>query len=181
MFFVFTYDYGDMVTEAQLLTTGQAAQVLGCSRQHVVDLCDAGRLPCSVIGSHRRIARGDLQSFLDEGQVLRREEERSLWLHRALLGPLLRDPERVLARARSNIERWSGTHRADGMTQSWLREWEGLLDQGVDAVADVLASRTPRAVELRANSPFAGVLDEQERLAVHQSFRRHWAAKHRAA
>ncbi|WP_234423798.1 helix-turn-helix domain-containing protein [Intrasporangium calvum] len=68
-----------MATDGQLLTTGQAAQVLGCSRQHVVDLCDSGKLPCAVIGSHRRVARGDLQRFLDEGKVLRREEERSLW------------------------------------------------------------------------------------------------------
>jgi len=181
VFFVFTRDYCDMATDGQLLTTGQAAQVLGCSRQHVVDLCDSGKLSCAVVGSHRRVARVDLQRFLDEGKVLRREEERSLWLHRALLGPLLRDPERVLDKARSNIRRWSGAHRPDGMSQSWLREWERVLDQGVDAVADVLASRAPRAVELRANSPFAGVLDERERLAVHQSFRRHWAAEHPAA
>jgi excisionase family DNA binding protein len=29
----------------ELLTTGQAAKLLGCSRQHVVDLCERGRLP----------------------------------------------------------------------------------------------------------------------------------------
>ena len=170
-----------MESDRQMLTTGQVAQMLGCSRQHVVDLCDSGKLPCSVIGSHRRVARQDVQTFLNEGRVLRREEERSLWLHRALLGPLLRDPDRVLAQARSNVERWSTAHRPDGMSRSWLREWERLLDQGVDAVAEVLASRNPEAAELRANSPFAGVLDEQERLAVHRSFRRHWAAEHPAA
>ena len=79
----------------------------------------------------------------------------------------------------SNIERWSGAHRPDGMSRPGLHAWERLLDLGVDAVAEVLASRSPRAVELRANSPFAGVLEE--RLAVHRSFRRHWAAEHPAA
>ncbi len=170
-----------METDRQMLTTGQVAQMLGCSRQHVVDLCDSGRLPCSVIGSHRRVARQEVQRFLNQSRVLRREEERSLWLHRALLGPLLRDPDRVLAHARSNIERWDTAHRPDGMSRSRLRDWERLIDHGVGAVADVLASRSPEAVELRANSPFAGVLDEQERLALHASFRRHWAAEHPAA
>ena len=151
---------------------------MGCSRQHVVDLCDGGKLRCSVIGSHRRIARADLKSFLDTGRALRREEERSLWLHRALLGPLMRDPDKVLAQARANIIRWRVAHRPDGMTQAWLSEWERLLDAGVDAVAEVLVSRASRAVDLRANSPFAGILDENERLAVLQSFRRHWARDH---
>lgn len=165
-----------------MLTTGQVAQILGCSRQHVVDLCDSGKLRSSTVGTHRRIARHDLPAMLGQGAAgLRREEERSLWLHRALLGPLLRDPDRVLAHARSNIERWRGHHREDGMSQHRLSQWERLLDQGVDAVADVLASRDPDAVELRANSPFAGVLEEQERLAVHRAFRRHWAAEHEAA
>lgn len=180
-FFVLAADHGSVGRNQQLLTTGQVAQILGCSRQHVVDLCDSGKLPCSVIGSHRRVARHDVQAFMVEGRVLRREEERSLWLHRALLGPLMRDPDRVFAQARSNLERWSASHRSDGMSQSYLREWERLLDQGVDAVADVLTGRNPHSVELRANSPFAGVVDEQERLAVHRSFHRHWAAEHPAA
>lgn len=166
---------------SEQLTSGQAARILGCSRQHVVDLCDTGRLPCSVIGSHRRIARADLRSFIDRGRALRREEERSLWLHRALLGPLLGDPDTVLARARANITRWRGAHRADGMTQAWLSEWDRLLDAGVDEVSEVLGSRTPRAVELRSNSPFAGVLSEDERLALLQSFQRHWARDHAGA
>lgn len=159
-----------------MLTTGQVAQILGCSRQHVVDLCNSGRLRSATVGTHRRIARQDVQALRRQNAPLRREEERSLWLHRALLGSLLRDPDRVLDHARTNIRRWRGQHREDGMSHEWLRRWEGLLDQGVDAVADVLASREPNAIELRANSPFAGVLDEQVRLAVHQSFRRHWSS-----
>ena len=98
--------HAEVMEPRDQLTSGQAARILGCSRQHVVDLCDSGKLPCSVIGSHRRIARADLKSFLDTGRALRREEERSLWLHRALVGPLLRDPDKVLAHARANIIRW---------------------------------------------------------------------------
>ncbi|MPY81460.1 MAG: helix-turn-helix domain-containing protein, partial [Actinophytocola sp.] len=36
----------------QLLSTGQAAEVLGCSRQHVVDLCSSGQLPYVTVGTH---------------------------------------------------------------------------------------------------------------------------------
>ena len=164
-----------------MLTTGQVAQLLGCSRQHVVDLCNTGKLESTTIGTHRRIARRDVDLLLTKGVRLRREEERSLWLHRALLGHLLCDPDRVVAHARANLERWRGQHRHDGMSVQWLRRWEQLLEEGVDAVADVLASRDREAVELRANSPFAGVLDESERLDLHRAFARHWAQTHEAA
>jgi excisionase family DNA binding protein len=170
-----------MDTKRALLTTGQAVKILGCSRQHVVDLCNSGRLRSSTVGTHRRIAREDVWEFRGQVAGLRREEERSLWLHRVLLGHLLRDPDRVLEHGRSNIRRWRSQHREDGMSQHWLRRWERLLDQGVDAVADVLSSRDSEAVELRANSPFAGVLGEGERLAVHLAFRRHWSTEHDAA
>lgn len=170
-----------MHTERTMLTTGQVAGILGCSRQHVVNMCDSGQLASVRVGSHRRVARPDVERLLGRGRNLRREEERSLWLHRALLGPLLRDPEKVIAHARSNIERWRHQHRTDGMSSIWLDRWESLLDQGVDTVADILSGRDPAAVELRANSPFAGVLDEGERRAVHEAFRHHWAATHTAA
>jgi excisionase family DNA binding protein len=170
-----------MNPERSMLTTGQVARLLGCSRQHVVDMCNAGELESTTIGTHRRIARSDVERLLPRGVRLRREEERSLWLHRALLSHLLRDPDQVMAHARANLERWRGQHREDGMSMHWLRRWERLLDAGVDGVADVLASRNPESIELRANSPFAGVLDESERLDVHRAFARHWAQTHKAA
>jgi hypothetical protein len=40
----------------------------------------------------------------------------------------------------------------------------------VEAVLDALTSRVPHAVELRQNSPFAGVLPETERRAVLAAF-----------
>ena len=38
-----------------MLRTGEAARRLGVSRQHVVDLCNQGRLPYITVGAHRRI------------------------------------------------------------------------------------------------------------------------------
>ena len=51
---------------------------------------------------------------------------------------------------------------------------QAVLDDGVEAVLDVLTSRSPQAVELRQNSPFAGVLPEAERRAVLATFASSW-------
>lgn len=64
------------------------------------------------------------------------------------------------------------------MTAQWLDQWHEALDAGVDAVADVLISQGPTAVELRQNSPFAGVISEEVRARVLASFRRHWRIDH---
>ena len=63
------------------------------------------------------------------------------------------------------------------MTVRNLVEWEEVLDEGLDAVLQVLTSPTVKAHELRQNSPFAGVLSEETRLQVLQAFITHWAQK----
>lgn len=98
---------------------------------------------------------------------LRPEELKSLWLHRAVLNKLMNDPERVRKQALSNITRWSTAHRPDSKALEYLLEWEKLLlSASDDALASVLTSRDEHAVELRVNSPFAGVLTDDERMTV---------------
>lgn len=178
MFLVLSADNRLMET---LLTTGEVARRLGSSRQHVVDLCDRGDLPCVRVGTHRRIPDSAVQRLLatarDDTQ-LTRDQERSLWLHRVVAAHLMNDPEATVATARENLASWRGTHRSDGMAQHWLDEWTRILDLGVDAVADVLTSRDPDALKLRQNSPFAGILDQETRARVLASFRRHWRHEH---
>ena len=161
------------------LTTGEAASMLGVSRQHVVDLCDRGELSFSRAGTHRRIRRSDAQRMLEP--QLTREQEKSLWLHRALLGPLMIDPTIVLEQARENIQRWPPRHRAAGMAASYLTQWQELLDGGVDEIVDVLVGTDERSSELRQNSPFAGVLSDEDRRHVLASFRDHWDREHTVA
>jgi len=166
-----------VVAETELLTTGQAAELLGTSRQHVVDLCERGVLPYVRVGTHRRIRRTDLDVMRLGG--LTRDQERALWLHRLVAAKLVLDPDGVLARARANLGRLMRVHPR-GMAAHWLAQWERILDSGLDAVLETLTSAAPRAAELRQNSPFAGVVTEEERLRVLENFRRHWRETHAA-
>jgi excisionase family DNA binding protein len=47
------------------LTTRQAADILHVSRQHVVDLIDAGKLQAHKAGTHRRVTMRDLLEYRD--------------------------------------------------------------------------------------------------------------------
>ncbi|MGI8872234.1 MAG: hypothetical protein ACR2KI_06520 [Candidatus Limnocylindria bacterium] len=57
------------------------------------------------------------------------------------------------------------------MSARWLQTWQSVLDTSPEAVLQTLTSQAPLAVELRQNSPFAGVLPDEERSAVLDAFR----------
>jgi len=160
-----------------LLKTGDAATRLGVSRQHVVNMCDRGDISYTHVGSHRRIPSDEIDRIL-HGTPRTREREKSLWLHRAVLGELVCDPERVVGKARSNIERWGHKHAPDGMTATYLGLWAEVLDSGLDQIVETLTSPSERASELRQNTPFAGVLDDATRLAVLRNFTIYWNREH---
>ena len=146
--------------------------MLGVSRQHVVDLCDRGRLACERTPVHRRVRRKDVDA-LRKHDELTREEMRSLWLNRAVAARVARDPATVLERARQNLDRFERIHEGTAV-EIWLERWRHVLDSGPEAVMEVLTSTAPEASELRQNSPFPGVLAEDERHAVLKSFAEYW-------
>lgn len=165
------------VRARELLTTGEAAVLLRSSRQHVVDMCEHGLLPYVKVGKHRRLRRADVEAVLRPD--LTRDQLKALWLHRAVAGRLVSNPEAVLAKAAANLERLRQVH-PDGMAAMWLQRWRVTLDDGVEAVLEALTSQAPQAVELRQNSPFAGVMPEAERRAVLAAFAARWRAEHAA-
>ncbi len=172
----------DLETKQELLTTGKAADVIGCSRTHVVDLCNTGQLPYQKTPVHRRIRREDAQAFARQRAAaqqreLRREELRSLWLNCAIAGKLATDPQRVLQIAQDNLERFTEIHRG-GTVEHWLNAWRAILGDGPDAVMRTLTSTDPLAIELRQNSPFPGVLSNDERQQVLDSFTKAWQQQH---
>lgn len=163
--------------DGDFVTTGQAAELLGLSRQRVVDLCECGHLPFSKVGSHRRLSRSDVERLVRA--PLTRDQERSLWLHRVVAGRLAMDPDSTLATARQNLTTLRQAHH-ESSAMGWIERWATLLDGPIDTLADTLTARSAHAVELRQNSPFAGVLPEQDRQAVLTAFRTHWRREHAA-
>jgi excisionase family DNA binding protein len=162
-----------------LLTTGAAAALLGCSRQHVTDLCRAGVLPFRTIGTHRRIALEDLERFARRPgrgapEAIARQRLRSLWLHRAVAGRLAADPDGVIALARENLQRARLLHPR---SRPWIDAWTRLIDDPERAM-ERLTAIDAQSDELRQNSPFAGVLDEQERSRILAAFADWWRARH---
>jgi excisionase family DNA binding protein len=159
-------------TEAEdLLTTGEAAQLLGTSRQHVVDLCNAGDLPYLTVGRHRRVSRREVEAVRAGTRRWTRDQLRSLWLSHAVAGRLVEDPQGILARARNNLAQMlAGSVR--GSAKIWLQKWQELLGGPVERVLEALTSRSPVSRELRQNSPFAGVLTDKERQVALAGFSR---------
>ena len=163
----------DRITD-ELISTGMASTLLGTSRQQVVNLCDSGHIPCFRVGKHRRIQRADVLRYR-ERRPLTRDQVRSLWLHQAIARRVVVDPDGTIRRARSNLQRLEATHPR-GLAAQRLEEWEELLDGPIDELLEVMTSRSERGIELRQNSPFAGVLSEHERGRVLDNFRRTHAA-----
>lgn len=72
-----------MIPEDEAFTTQAAANYLGMSRQHLVDLIEQGELPHHKVGTHRRITFKDLLSY----------EKKRDGARRSALGKLARDVE----------------------------------------------------------------------------------------
>src|SRR2546428_12705679 len=96
--------------ETELVTTGEAARMLGSSRQHVVDLCQRGTLDYQTTGVHRRLRRTDVEALARGRRGMTREQLRSLWLNRAVAAELAHRPEYVLVLSSGNLWRF---HRDD--------------------------------------------------------------------
>ena len=84
-------------------------------------------------------------------------------LHQTVKVKLLANPERVISRALSNISRWESNSE---YISPWLIEWRSILNEGVDAIVAVFEGMDGHSADLRKNSPFSGILTEEERLEI---------------
>ncbi|RYD53627.1 MAG: helix-turn-helix domain-containing protein [Sphingobacteriales bacterium] len=55
-----------VVPVATELTTQAAAELLGCSRPHLVKLLEEGKLPFTKVGKHRRLLYEDVMRYRQE-------------------------------------------------------------------------------------------------------------------
>lgn len=166
-----TSDPGLQTQRNDLLTTGEAAKILNCTRQHVVDLCDRGDLPYTTVGTHRRISRENVEALKTRTDRLSRDERRSLWLAYVVAGRIATEPERTVADALDRLNKMRPNAR--GQAKKWLDDWERLLNGPVDRILAALTDRSLRGRELRQNSPFAGALTEEQRRMALDGWRAH--------
>jgi hypothetical protein len=117
------------------------------------------------VGQHRRIRRSDLESLRNLRQGMTADQLRSLLFAYVVAARLVVEPEQTINQARVNLERMlAGDVR--GSVRRWLMEWARLLDGPVTEILSALTSPSLRSRELRQNSPFAGVLSDDERQQV---------------
>lgn len=67
-----------IVPIATEITTQAAAELLGCSRPHIVKLLESGRIPFNKVGKHRRIKYEDLVAYKKEMKALQRQRIQKL-------------------------------------------------------------------------------------------------------
>src|SRR4051794_31814228 len=116
-------------TGSGLLTTGEVAKLLGTSRQQVVNLCERGDLPFVMVGKHRRVERSAAEALRRPKPKLTRDQLKSLWLHQAVAGSLVTDPDAVMSKAAENLDRLLVQHQGT-MTEVWLLRWRDKLSEG---------------------------------------------------
>ncbi len=162
-----------------VLTSSQAAQVLGVSRQHVADLADSGRLPSWHAGSHRRFRREDVIAYragLTAGtkqsgfSLLNLTDRRSLSYGLLIAAKLVAQPDIVISAGLRNLAHLRAVH-SDGSADYYLDRWEELLVGPLDTVLRVLSSTDEDSIALRHTAPFAGLLSEEERREVMRATR----------
>lgn len=150
--------------QGDLLTTGEAAVILGSTRQHVVNLINRGDINSTLVGTHRRVRRSDVEMIKQGSIKLTRDQRRSLWLGHAIAGKIVTDPDAAIDVARRNIEVVLSNQRGSG--RRWMLRWQELLDGPIEEILSTLTSNSTIARELRQNNPFAGLLDEDIRHQV---------------
>ncbi len=155
------------------LTSSQAAELLGVSRQHVADLADRGEISAWRAGSHRRFHRQDVLAYRESLRSkakarlssLNLSDRRSLAYGLIIAAKLTAQPEMVIESARLNLARLRSVH-SDGSADYYLDRWEELLGGPVEGLLTVLVALDEKSIALRHAAPFAGLLSDDERSQV---------------
>jgi len=155
------------VRERALMTQVELAVAAGTSQPTIASY-EAGR-KSPTLRTLQRLA--DAVGFDVHVQVhspLTREARRSLALHEAIAERLKRTPVETLRQARATLRRM---RRTQPHAKPLLRQWATLLERPVDALLPVLTDPGEYSRELRAVTPFAGVLSARERADCYRAFR----------
>jgi hypothetical protein len=100
-------------------------------------------------------------------------DARSLARHR-LVAVKIRQEPLLFERVKEMLARWQ--RQASAASAAGLRDWQKLLDLGMEQALTVALEESERGNAFRQNSPFCGILTRSERRA----FYRHWRHDPRA-
>lgn len=150
------------------VTQRELAEAAGTSQPTIAAYESGARLP-SLRTLIRLASAVGLDLHFMVTPSMTREERRSLAIHSRIAERVRADPEATIAKARANLAHMRRLHPH---AAPLLDEWAHLLDQPVDVVLDALIDVRPRFRELRHVTPFAGVIDQEERAEVLRRFRR---------
>jgi len=136
---------------------------------------ESGRLDPTV-GMLRRLLEAARASGPSRGVT--REAAVSLALGRLTASAVLRDPDDLVARASARVAAVLADERSGRGPRLWAAEWQRVLDGPFEGVVAALIDPGERGYELRQNTPFTGVLADEERLgAVRRASREHRASR----
>lgn len=98
-------------------------------------------------------------------------DARSLALHRLVAEKIRNNPD-LMQHARATLTRWQT--QVDGASQPYLKQWDTLINQGIDVCLKTCIEESQLATALRQSSPFCGVLTHKERF----EFLKNWRLQH---
>jgi hypothetical protein len=140
--------------------TGDSPQIRVRVPAHLRDLAEArARREHTTVSE---IAREALERAL---RPQRREERVQVELHRALLGKLITDVDRMRKVAHRNLAKSRSVVRGE-QARGWLDEWDALVDGPPERLVEVFLGEDEHSIDLRQVSPFAGALSDKERLTA---------------
>lgn len=137
---------------------------------------ESGRLDPTVGMFNRLVAAARPASTVSP--VDTREGVVSLALGRLTASAVLRDPDRLVARAHARVVAILADEHSGRGARRWALEWQRLLEGPLEDVVAALIDPGECGYEFRQNMPFAGMLSDGERLAVvRRASREHRAAR----
>ena len=164
----------------ELLSTGEVARLIGASRQHVVDLCDAGQMASFRVGKHRRVRRETVDAYLadrEHGRSIDGSHLLQVWSGRVQAAHVALDWGRAQDLAAHRLAEMRGDNHL-----AWFADqWAGVLEQGAEAVMDTLTRHDEEAAVLQNTSPFIDLLSDDERARITDAFIEWWGAQRAAA
>jgi hypothetical protein len=95
-------------------------------------------------------------------------DARSLAMH-CMIARKIELDRALLDIASRNLAVWR--QKSDGGAERYLQEWENILQRPWPDIAEVITSMNDESTRLRSSSPFAGVLDAEERNRIYAAFR----------